>query len=545
MAGTYDAQGVWMHDEADTFPATSEVLNRGQRSISDALIPLAYAAPQAVAAAAAAQAAQAAAEAAALITVPLIAPLDEGTAALIETPGSATETALSNTFASSASLPIDGARATGVDPTGVTECAAAIQAVLDANAKVGDADGQKIVRFQGVFNIASTVVIKGHADLSAAVFNYSGADVAVQIGNSAAGQLTRIAVRVGEIICTTKPGTGWVAGTVGLRVSNIFRSQITFQNIRGFDTGLSLVGDAGYAQAGVAYCTFHMGTLNNNQINQKMSVITGGAGTPFVNQNTFIGGSWAHAEGTYPAAGQRHLLMGQVGTVGSINNNTWLNPSLEGSTEKYAVECNGNENVWISPRFETTGHAPPVLWNERAARNLIVGGFSSDDIVPTIVSGAAANNVIGTKSIKFESVTDGGVVLAPFSGGTTAALTVMRGDWQRLGDTTAAGYTARIRPSTALFKSATDTVDRVTIDGLNKLVNFGSGSAAQDASIGRLAVGVIGTGIGHALRSGLNVTASRPGAVAVGAGSRFYDTTLSRPIWSDGTIWRDAMGTAV
>lgn len=46
-------------------------------------------------------------------------------------------------------------------------------------------------------------------------------------------------------------------------------------------------------------------------------------------------------------------------------------------------------------------------------------------------------------------------------------------------------------------------------------------------------------------RTGLNTTANRPSAASVGAGSQFYDTTLSKPIWSDGTVWRDAAGTAV
>lgn len=46
-----------------------------------------------------------------------------------------------------------------------------------------------------------------------------------------------------------------------------------------------------------------------------------------------------------------------------------------------------------------------------------------------------------------------------------------------------------------------------------------------------------------ALPSG--TTAARPSASAIVPGSQFYDTTLSKPIWSDGTAWRDATGTAV
>lgn len=40
-------------------------------------------------------------------------------------------------------------------------------------------------------------------------------------------------------------------------------------------------------------------------------------------------------------------------------------------------------------------------------------------------------------------------------------------------------------------------------------------------------------------------TAGRPSAVTSGAGATYYDTTLSKPGYSDGTIWRDAAGTGI
>jgi hypothetical protein len=46
-------------------------------------------------------------------------------------------------------------------------------------------------------------------------------------------------------------------------------------------------------------------------------------------------------------------------------------------------------------------------------------------------------------------------------------------------------------------------------------------------------------------RTGLAATASRPAASAAGQGAQFFDTTLNKPIWSDGTNWRDAAGTTV
>lgn len=40
-------------------------------------------------------------------------------------------------------------------------------------------------------------------------------------------------------------------------------------------------------------------------------------------------------------------------------------------------------------------------------------------------------------------------------------------------------------------------------------------------------------------------TAGRPSATAAGVGAQMYDSTLSKPIWSDGAAWRDAAGAAV
>lgn len=40
-------------------------------------------------------------------------------------------------------------------------------------------------------------------------------------------------------------------------------------------------------------------------------------------------------------------------------------------------------------------------------------------------------------------------------------------------------------------------------------------------------------------------TAARPSASSVGAGTMIYDTTLSIPIWSNGTVWKNAAGTTV
>lgn len=47
------------------------------------------------------------------------------------------------------------------------------------------------------------------------------------------------------------------------------------------------------------------------------------------------------------------------------------------------------------------------------------------------------------------------------------------------------------------------------------------------------------------VRAGQYTTAARPAASTAGAGAMVYDTTLSKPIWSNGSVWKDAAGTTV
>ena len=50
---------------------------------------------------------------------------------------------------------------------------------------------------------------------------------------------------------------------------------------------------------------------------------------------------------------------------------------------------------------------------------------------------------------------------------------------------------------------------------------------------------------GWTVRALPTTTAGRPSASATGAGTTLFDTTLGRPVWSNGTAWVDATGTIV
>jgi hypothetical protein len=103
---------------------------------------------------------------------------------------------------------------------------------------------------------------------------------------------------------------------------------------------------------------------------------------------------------------------------------------------------------------------------------------------------------------------------------------------------------------------AIDAGSRHAVRGELSTATAGNTMAAVAAYVGNVAnrgmqVGLTGaspTSIwwgNGAFKVGNSNTAGRPTAAAVGIGGMWYDTTLSKPIWSDGTAWRDAVGTAV
>jgi len=95
------------------------------------------------------------------------------------------------------------------------------------------------------------------------------------------------------------------------------------------------------------------------------------------------------------------------------------------------------------------------------------------------------------------------------------------------------------------FYTGTEVNERVSLDG-NGIMRWGAGGAsATDVAMLRGGANVLALGADDCFRTGVNTTANRPVAGSVGEGSMFFDSTLNKPIWSDGAVWRDAAGTAV
>lgn len=436
-------------------------------------------------------------------------------------------------------------------PTGGDDTAL-IQAVIDS------AGADDMVRIVGTYVIAGTVVIKGNFDGSGAVFNYSGSGLAVQVGSTSAVTF-RKRILLPRIVCTNKPTTGWTAGTVGVKFVNMNSCDaIHVSHVENFEIGMLVYGQG----TGISYCTFLIGHLSNNKINQQLAADT----TGWSNQNTFIGGRYGHnsAEGLN-VTGTRQVDMA-TGLGSPPNNNLWLNASFEYGTAEWHINAAGSNNVWLNCRYEVVGGAR-VQWQADAINNQLLYGYKSDAIVETYITGATRNHIL--TPVKWKVSASVGVQLENGSSAANPALVVLPPGAITAGTDPATGYSGKLTANAWTGKRTADAFDRIQLDMQNARVYLGNGAAAPVAYWqGNSLAMILGGGVsltfqtdnaadvgsttarpryvraGSALQTGNDITANRPSAVTAGAGATFYDTTISRMLFSNGATWDDPLAAA-
>lgn len=450
---------------------------------------------------------------------------------------------------------------------GVADDTAAIQSALNAGVSSGQA-----VLAAGTFLITSTITIACNVEFTNAIFQYSGTGTAVVVG-SLTTPLQRRRILLPEIIATAKTTTGWtqVAGSIGVDAQNAYACTISVPHIESFATGIRIYGANNH---GSSYSTFYIDHLDNNMVNMLLDGDSSTLG--YSNSNLFISGRYSHNsnEGT-AVAGVSHVTINDLTGVGDPNNNTWLNPSFESAgTEQYVINSlGGMYNTWINPRLENSAGTSTIHWGATTQLNTIITGYALNNIVEVWDSGATRNMLIGGSWQRMMgSGTAGGLLLENTSSSLDPALSVLAAGGLESGAAVATAYMAQLRGSTLALKNATDTYDRVLINGTTGQILFGQSTSAATAGFqgnGSAVFVVAGATLlgfltdntadigqaanyrpryiraGTAVQTGSAVTASRPAAATAGVGAMFYDTTLGKPIWSTGSAWHDATGTAV
>lgn len=205
----------------------------------------------------------------------------------------------------------------------------------------------------------------------------------------------------------------------------------------------------------------------------------------------------------------------------------------------------------------------------RRAGTAVTTGYNNTAIGESaLYSGAAisANTAIGQGALSLctagENVAIGHSSLLMLTGGTKNVAIGRNAGYSAPSDTTKATTTGAGQTLIGYQSVAGPAVSYATTIGFQAQA-LASGSVAIGAdNTGASAVAsgandfVLGTALHHVQVPGkltvtgvvkpqVAATASRPAANTAGAGAMMYDSTLSKPIWSDGTVWRDAAGTEV
>jgi hypothetical protein len=212
-----------------------------------------------------------------------------------------------------------------------------------------------------------------------------------------------------------------------------------------------------------------------------------------------------------------------------------------------------------------------VLWGATAARNEIRSGYQAQSIVETHTAGSNYNQLTTTGMSRIIGTSTKALQWLENTSSSSAAIDAVMDPGATLAgsDPTTDYRIARSADATKM-KRATDAFDRLVLDHVNSRLYFGSGAAAAVrylANLGTTSISVNGGNLvagtdnaldlgiasfrfrycrlGTGVQVGTFATGSRPSASTAGAGTMVFDSTLNKPIWSDGTNWRDATGTVV
>jgi hypothetical protein len=290
-----------------------------------------------------------------------------------------------------------------------------------------------------------------------------------------------------ELPAITQNTKTWAGTDVGLVIEACFDCHIWVHKVQNFSVGVDLAGLSGIgAQGGVSYNTFYIGHLDNNQVNLRLKPAS--ANGPYTNQNTFVGGQYSHND-IEVDAGSKHiqLVMGGLTSNGWLqpNNNTWINPSLEGFTVEYDIDCDGANNTWINARHEGDGTVGDhkvrfsgVDPTRPSTRNVVWTGFEGNNMVVEEGVNVGANSILSFGDflrIKGGSA-DGTLALSNLSSDNNASLIVASQSGFHTDDLETA-YIISASATSMRFKSKASTQPIIDITPTTGQIMRGSGSA--------------------------------------------------------------------
>lgn len=278
---------------------------------------------------------------------------------------------------------------TGVDPTGVADSTAGIQAAI-TYAKTLVAP--ELIVDYGTYAVSSTLTfdlpnnstIRFLGKIVSSVSN----NPAIRIGSTSATTfgLTVTGIKVERTAFDTNPASA----SAGVQLRNLVACYVDVRRVEKFYDGVLCYGDQ--ANGGFSYNEVHLGFIHDNLRNLYLTA----AGVGYCNENNFYGGTYNHSSG-YPAVATTNLLINHFASS-VLNNNRFYGPSFEdNSALATAAVINGDNNVIYWPRIENpaiqTTYQIQFTVNARECR-VIGHGFT---MVNTNISDLGSGNMYETR----------------------------------------------------------------------------------------------------------------------------------------------------
>lgn len=276
---------------------------------------------------------------------------------------------------------------TGVDPTGLTDSTAGIQAAityaktLTAPELIIDA-GTYLVNATLTFDLPNYSTIRCFGLIRSSVSN----NPAIRIGSTSTNtfSLTVTGIKVERTSVDTSNLS------TGVQLRNLVASYVDVRWCRNFEDGVYCYGDQ--ANGGFSYNEIHLGFIHDNKRNLHLNAASPG----YCNENNFYGGTYNHSSG-YPAIATTNLLVAHFASS-VLNNNRFYGPSFEdNSALATAAVINGDNNVIYWPRIENpaiqTTYQIQFTVNARECR-VIGHGFT---MVNTNISDLGTGNMYETR----------------------------------------------------------------------------------------------------------------------------------------------------
>lgn len=344
----------------------------------------------------------------------------------------------------------------------------------------------------GTFYTTETIVITSDCDLSQADI-FTTASLAIDVRNVVDTATIKRLISYNitlprNVKYTQKPSAGWIAGTIGIKLTNLYSCKVWFGRTTGFETNNHIYSDG----TGNVYNEYMLGWCENGKIN----LLLDASATGWTNENNFYGGRYSHesAEGIN-VAGTRHIKIANA--AHAINNNVFYKPSVEADIAEYHVENGGSYNTIICGRWEAT--TPKVLYfsddnSTNAANfatgNLITGGYRVDDIAITNVGTKSAfgNRLIGlSRELNPISGTNTGGHRYKNRGSSAYAVMTGFDAGADLANIDVSQYTWSLSSLALNAKRGTDAYPRISLDFSSGRLLIGNGTV--DPTVGLKSTG--------------------------------------------------------